>query len=263
MYFEKKLMDIFRKKMSSTDKPITSRQVHRIIDNKMIELGITNKRISGLAIARFYYGINIRKYSSEKELQEVEKKLKEIREFELKISQYKSQKANITQPAKTIITSKVSTRKKQIKKFIEIKTYPSDFYYKLQKDINLAYTQEIYTAVLILIRKLLENLILDILRKRYGYSSKENVNLYFNTDRRQFRPLNTLIKNLDTKIKEGDFSVFPTMNKDLIKEISKYKDIGNRSAHTIEVDLGKDDVKKYEGKLEFVLNVLIQTLNGL
>lgn len=263
MYFEKELMNIFCKKMSSTNNPITSRQVHRIIDTKMRELGFTNKRISGLAIASHYFGIKIRKYSSEKELQEIEKKLKEIQEYEMKFTKLKLQIPEVKHPLKSKSTSKTSPRKKQIKKFISIKTYPSDLYHKLQKDINLAYTYEIYTAVLILIRKLIENLIIDILRKRYGFGSKEKVNLYFNTDRRQFRPLNTLIRNLDLKIREGDFNVFPQMDKDLIKEINIYRDVGNRGAHTIEVDLRKDDMKKYEEKLEFVLNVLIHTLSSL
>lgn len=263
MYIEEKLMKQLCKKMSKKEQPITPGSVHRILDKKMKKLGFADKRISTFAISNYYYGVSFRKYASKQELSKIEKNLKEIRDYELKKSQLEHQIPQIQRSSKVKTVTKIVPEKKKLQKLINIHTYPSDFYRKLQKDINLAYTYEIYSAVLILLRKLIENLVIGILRKKYGSKTKENVNLYFNTDRKQFKPLNTLIKNLDSKIKEKDFDVFPQINNDLIKELNKYREVGNSSAHTIEVDLTKDDMKKYKENLEFILNILIQTFNSL
>ncbi len=263
MYIEKELMEQLCKKMSNTEQPITPRHVHRILDKKMKELGFVDKRISTFAIANYYYDVNFRRFVSKQELPEVERNLKEIRDYEMKKSQLEQQIPQTQRSSNVKTVTKIVPEKKKLQKFINIHTYPSDFYRKLQKDINLAYTYEIYSAVLILLRKLIENLVIGILRKKYGSKTKDNVNLYFNTDRKQFKPLNTIIKNLDSKIKEKDFDVFPPLNNDLIKELNKYREAGNSSAHTIEVDLTKDDMKKYKKNLEFILNILIQTFNSL
>ena len=263
MYIEKELMKVLCKKMSKKEQPITPRQVHRILDKMMSELGFIDKRLSTFAIVNYYYSINIRKYASQKELPEIQQILKEIRDFELRKTQSPKQISQVQKPSTLNTTTKKVSPEKKLQKFINIQTYPSDFYYKLQKDINLSYTYGIYSAVLILVRKLIENLVIGILRKKYGTKTRDNVNLYFNTDRKQFRQLNTLIKNLDAKIRENDFDVYPQLDDKLIKALNKYREAGNRSAHTIEVNLTKDDVIKYKANLEYILNILIQTLNSL
>lgn len=257
MYIEKELMDQLCIKMGSKEKPLSSRQVHRNIDKKMKELGFTNKRISTIAISNFYFNINIRKFAANKELPVIEEKLKEIRDYELR-------KTQIEQTATKVktITKKVPTKKKLIK-YLDIKTFPSDFYKKIQDDINLAYTHKIYSAVLILVRKLIENLIISIMRKRYGYDKKENVELYFNTENKHFYNFNSILKKIEIKIKEKDFEVFPDLNIDLIKKIHKFREAGNKSAHTIMINLSKSKIDEYKENLEFIINVLVQTNHDL
>ncbi len=58
-----------------------------------------------------------------------------------------------------------------IEKFIGVTWVPDDFYGKLVDEINYLFLSRHLMSTYILIRKLLENLIIDILRKKYGTAS--------------------------------------------------------------------------------------------
>ncbi len=79
-------------------------------------------------------------------------------------------------------------------KYLDISDVPDPFYRDLIDLINKCYSYGIYPAVLVFSRKLLENLLVDILRKKYGM---QNVELFFDTKRRRFRSFNELLKNFE------------------------------------------------------------------
>jgi len=66
-------------------------------------------------------------------------------------------------------------------------------------ELNLAYTSACYTSVFILARKIIENLIIDILRKKYPESIRENKDLYFDTARAHLKDFEVILKNLNSK----------------------------------------------------------------
>jgi len=146
-----------------------------------------------------------------------------------------------------------------IEKLIEIKTLPNDFYYDLQDQINKAYAYNVLPAVQILIRKFFENLIVDILRKKY---TMKQVDLFYDPKNCRFHGFNTLLKNVTEKI--DDFkAVSAAFNKDFLKLINKYREQGNSSAHTIELHLDRNQIKKQGEELEYIIKVLVKVYQSI
>lgn len=74
-------------------------------------------------------------------------------------------------------------------------TYPQSFYITLEQEINDSYANNYPNAAFFLSRKLIENIIFNILEKKF---SKE-VSLWYNTISNSHHKLSQLIKNLYTK----------------------------------------------------------------
>jgi hypothetical protein len=146
-----------------------------------------------------------------------------------------------------------------IEKLIEIKTLPHDFYYELQDQINKAYAYDILPAVQILSRKFLENLIIDILRKKY---TMKNVDLFYNKGFGRFHGFNTLLKNVSDRI--DDFTaISPVFDKDFLKLINNFREQGNSSAHTIELKHDRSQIKKQGEEFEYIIKVLVKVYQAI
>ena len=121
--------------------------------------------------------------------------------------------------------------KKIIKKIIEYETN-NRFIKSHIDEINKAYTYGCYTCVFILARKIVENLIIDILRKKYPENdSRENKELYFDVNQNRFKNFDEILDNM--KNKKGDFGTeSPAVNKlyDLAK---KLKNDANNKVHSL------------------------------
>lgn len=138
---------------------------------------------------------------------------------------------------------------------------PDPFYKELIRLINKCYVYEIYPAVLIFSRKLLENLLIDILRKKYGM---QHLELFYDKKRRRFLSFNDLLKNFEDKL--NDFKIIvPNLDKELIRKINEFREAGNSSAHSLE--LNNEKVKKLvndkQGDLEYIVKVLIRIYNNI
>lgn len=77
-------------------------------------------------------------------------------------------------------------------------TYPAKdpFQKRHLEEINNAYNAKCYTSALILCRKVVENLIIDILRKQFPEKKKKNRDLYYDTAQGRFRDFSQILKNL-------------------------------------------------------------------
>jgi len=97
-------------------------------------------------------------------------------------------------------------------------------------EINRAYTYKCYTCVFILVRKIIENMLVDILRRKFPPSTKENKELYFDTNQNRFKDFSIILKNF--KDKSYEFG----LEKKLVERIAdiskKLKDEGNDKAHS-------------------------------
>lgn len=66
-------------------------------------------------------------------------------------------------------------------------------------EINRAYNCKCYTAVFVLCRKVIENLIIDLLIEQFPEENKKNRELYFNTSQGRFHDFSVILQNLYNK----------------------------------------------------------------
>lgn len=111
----------------------------------------------------------------------------------------------------------------------------------------------------ILIRKLLENLIIDILRKKYGTC---DLQLYYDSSRGRFHDFSVLLKNLDSKKEEFHY-ITPNLDKSSIQRINKYRKAGNSGAHSIDVNLTIDQISKDKVDINYSVQFLLRILQNI
>lgn len=89
--------------------------------------------------------------------------------------------------------------------FLQVASVQDDFYKSLISEINRCFAYGLPFLLSMLIRKLIENLIIDILRKKYGTTE---IGLYFNPAKARFLDFSVLQKNLADK--RADFAYITT-----------------------------------------------------
>jgi hypothetical protein len=129
------------------------------------------------------------------------------------------------------ITVKKLSKKKNIPDFI---VYDSkDYFIKGHiKELNSAYAHACYTSAFILIRKIVENLLIDILRKKFPESSNSgNRELYYNNNLKRAQDFSVIIENLYKKRNE-----FGNKGEEIIRRINglvkKLKKDTNYTVHS-------------------------------
>ncbi len=139
-------------------------------------------------------------------------------------------------------------------KYLDIKYFPDDFYYDLHKLINKCYSFGIYLCVSILSRKLLENIIIDILRKKYGMTE---VDVFYDANNGRFHMFNTLIKNFSERL--NDFkATMPSLDHEIITDLNRFREAGNSAAHTLEISVDKIILDRDKNKFEYLVKTLIR-----
>jgi len=124
-----------------------------------------------------------------------------------------------------------SKSKKKIIIFIKYET-DNKFLKEHLDEVNRCYTFHCYTAAFILIRKIIENLITEIIKKKFPGKDKVDKELYLNFITGHIRDLSELIKNLREKS-----NGFAPDEKKLIQRIlqlsEKFKDDANDKTHSL------------------------------
>lgn len=143
--------------------------------------------------------------------------------------------------------------------YLSIKTYPDDFYAQLVEQINRCYSYGLFLPAQILIRKLLENALIDILRKRYGF---REINLFYDTKRRRFLDFSHLLEIIKERISDFEF-VKDSFNEKLLDLMNKYREVGNSRAHNINVEVDKREMDTTRDKLNFIVKSLFRAVGIL
>ena len=146
-----------------------------------------------------------------------------------------------------------------VDKFIEVTWLSDDFYKRLVDEINCLYINQLPMSLSILIRKLLENLIIDILRKKYG---TRDLQLYYDSSRGRFHDFSVLLKNLDSKKEEFHY-ITSNLDKSSIQRINKYRAAGNSGAHSIDVNLTIDQISKDKDDINYSVQFLLRILQNI
>lgn len=126
-------------------------------------------------------------------------------------------------------------------------TFKDDFFSELIIEINRAYSFRLFNSTLILVRKLLENLLIDLLRKKYGMSKLEK---FYNKDRGRFHEFYKLLEIL-----ESDLITFKpysgSFEKPMIQFLNKFRESSNSAAHSVDIKPNWDYIKSVKDDLNY------------
>jgi hypothetical protein len=104
------------------------------------------------------------------------------------------------------------------------------FYYKLEDEINTAYRDvRLPNAALVLSRKLIENLVFNLLQYKFGPS---RMDLYFDTKQARAKDFSVLLENMKDKKSEFDADQHALIDK-LWDLAQKFRPEANAKAHNI------------------------------
>ena len=123
--------------------------------------------------------------------------------------------------------------KKESEKLIELISYDSsNFFIKGHiTEFNRAYTFKCYTGAYILSRKIIENLIIDILQVKYPPDvNQHNKELYWDINQKRFKDFSIILKNLYNK--KDDFGSKNKAIERLYQLARKFKDGANDKTHS-------------------------------
>jgi len=146
-------------------------------------------------------------------------------------------------------------------KILEDIDFGSDIYRDVLTEINSTYRYGFFTSMYILIRKLLENLIYDCLKKYYGMA---NIDKFFNVGRTKHHGFSTLRINFDALIKEPDFiAMVGSVDQKIIDLLEEFKDVGNVNAHSLFNFPHQSFVEEKKEEIDLLLSRLKSLLENL
>lgn len=119
--------------------------------------------------------------------------------------------------------------------FLDIAEPNSEFYRKLVDDIERSHEHRVYDATLILTRKLFENLLIEIMRGHYGVGN--SLDLYYNTDRAQFKSFSIVLENFEDNIDDFRPYSLELADSEFTDKLDSFRESGNASAHSITVNV--------------------------
>lgn len=139
--------------------------------------------------------------------------------------------------------------------------FTNEFYINLVIELNTAYKIRLWTSTMVLLRKLFENLLIDLLRERYR-NDPNKVSLYYSGGQyRSFQNLKDAFKDVNVMNDIGQFEQTISKDKGFIPFLEKIRIHGDRNAHTMEIihdpeKIGvlKEDINNYSSLLVRLIN---------
>jgi len=140
---------------------------------------------------------------------------------------------------------------------IDIK-FEDIFYRNLATEINTCHKMAAYTAAFILSRKLIENLVIDILRKKFPVS-ETNLEIYYRPKEGRFHDLAVLLKNLEDR--KEKFGIDESIIEEFFKLIKPFRSIANSNTHSIIIWGDKDSLEKLQ--IEKMVGLLLKIFTNI
>jgi len=162
---------------------------------------------------------------------------------------------------KIISKDKVKRISLKYDKILEEIDFGSDIYRDVIAEINSTYKYGFFTSMYILIRKLLENLIYDCLKKYYGMA---NIDKFFNEGRTKHHGFSTLRLNFDGLIREPRFiAMVGIVDQKIIAQLGEFKDTGNVNAHSLFNFPHQNFIEEKKEEIDLLLSRLKSILENL
>ncbi len=99
------------------------------------------------------------------------------------------------------------------------------------QELNRAYTYSCFTSAYMLSRKVIENLILDILRKKFNSNSLQDKEMYFDTSHNRYKDFEIILKNLYDNRRQFNVNSVKPIER-LYDTAKKFKDRANDVTHS-------------------------------
>jgi|GEM_PF-6888545 len=144
-------------------------------------------------------------------------------------------------------------------KLIDSEKFEDAFYDSLIDEVNFLYIQGRPISLLIQIRKLLENLIIDILRKQFG---KNEISLYFNSSKGRFQDFSVVVKNFSIKAVQLKYTGV-NIDEKLINAINEFREKGNASAHSLDNRISIDEIRGQKELINHIVNTLVHMYRNI
>jgi len=161
-----------------------------------------------------------------------------------------------------VIKIKDNKRNNSKQKIIFVKYQTEDkFLNKHIDEINKCYSANGYTASFILIRKVIENLIVEIIKEKFPNRNKKHKEIYLDLDKGRILDLSSLIKNLREKSKK-----FDPEEKKLIQRIlqlsEEFKNDANDKTHSLyHISSKKELIDKNPQQIFDLINEFFEKFN--
>lgn len=129
---------------------------------------------------------------------------------------------------------KIKAKKVRAKeKILELIVYETQDHFQKGHitELNRAYTNKCYTSAYMLARKVIENLILDILRKKFVSNSLADKEMYFDTSRNRYKDFEIILKNLYDNRRQFNVNSVKPIER-LYDKAKKFKDRANDVTHS-------------------------------
>ncbi len=248
MALSKKLRDEICKRLD-----IKRAAFYNRIHEKASESGILDLDVAGLLLAH-------------------EKKI-DIRKprFEVPLETIQALQEQLNRQNKTVIMSsttitqkkskgKMTTKAAPLKRFLKFEgKYPSIFYNRLEREINHAYSSpDLPNVVLILSRKLVENLLYNLMQKQFH---GKDILLYFDPIHSRARDFSVLLDNLNLHKNEFSPDLHGSIEKFLSLAHSFRLDANAKTHNVIEYLEKMSQIKEY--KIAEMTQLLLNLIDGV
>ncbi len=135
----------------------------------------------------------------------------------------------VEKPVVKIVNSTRKLQKERITQFIKLTTTES-FKRDHVDEINRCYTHKCYTACFVLCRKVIENMVIDVLRAKYPTNIAGDLDIYFDAHQGRYRDFSVLLRNLSQR--SGDFGPDSKLVDRIVSLTDPFKKDANDKAHS-------------------------------
>ena len=132
---------------------------------------------------------------------------------------------------------------RELEKLVDME-FGDVFYNKLRDEINEAYKMRFFTSVMLLTRKMFENLLIEILRIKYPPSTPDNHEIYFIRTDQRFQNFTVLLKNIEDR--KSEFTVDEPLVSEIISKIKPFRKGANSNAHSIIIISKEKDILNFD-----------------
>lgn len=144
--------------------------------------------------------------------------------------------------------------------FIDLETISHPYYAQLVDDINRCYKYKVNDGVMVLTRKLHENLVFEILRAEY---SDDDPKMFYDTENHRHYRYDELLDNLKVAAKDVRRMTKEGLDGEMVEEIRALKEKGNTSAHSIRVDIPDEELEDISSEATYYTEVLYEIWSNL